>query len=146
MATVLNYVEVQDSIQTPTDSFVVSRGLDSGNNTGWLFGINVQYLSIQDSNATPPQYFIATNSIDVSDNTGWFINGTITTSATNRLAEAGAIAYGQISSALPNKVSRLGGAGQIEADIVKIKADGVYTTRVSGLTVRGRLINKALGY
>jgi hypothetical protein len=62
----------------------------------------------------------------------------------DRKAESGAIITGQESTAAVGTVSRLGGAGQIEADIRKVLSDGVFTTPVSGLTVRGRIINKAL--
>jgi hypothetical protein len=109
--------------------------------------INVAYLDIQDCDATPSSYtWYADNSIDDGNNTGWNFVEVPSFQTNERIAEQGAVIIGQASSATPGTVSRLGGAGQIEADIVKIKADGVYTTRVSNLTARGRLINKALGY
>lgn len=58
----------------------------------------------------------------------------------DRLAENGAVLTGQ--SAVASTASRLGGAGQIEKDMVTYKA--TYTQKVSGLTVKGRLINKAV--
>jgi hypothetical protein len=63
----------------------------------------------------------------------------------DRLAENGAIIYAQESTATAGTIPRLAGAGQIKADIRKLVADGFYTSPVSGLSVRGRLINKALG-
>jgi hypothetical protein len=61
-----------------------------------------------------------------------------------RAAENGAVEFAQASVALSGTVSRLAGAGHIEAEIRKLVTDGVYTTTVSGLTVKGRLINKSL--
>jgi hypothetical protein len=62
----------------------------------------------------------------------------------DRLGENGAIKFAQESTAAVGTVSRLGGAGQIEADILKIKSENLYKSKVSNLTVRGRLINKAM--
>jgi len=57
----------------------------------------------------------------------------------DKLAEQGAVQYAQLQVA--STASRLGGAGQIEADIVRYKTQ--FAAKVSGLTVKGRLINKA---
>jgi len=62
----------------------------------------------------------------------------------DRLGENGAIQFAQESTAAVGTVSRLGGAGQIEADIRRLVAEGFYTTKVAAYTVRGRLINAAL--
>jgi hypothetical protein len=62
----------------------------------------------------------------------------------DRKAENGAIQFAQESSADVGTVSRLAGAGQIEADIRRLVAEGFYTTKVAAYTVRGRLINAAL--
>ena len=103
--------------------------------------ITVTYLDIRDSNATPEDFFVANNSTDSGNNYGWVING-IGISTDSRLAEAGAVIVALDSNKPINTVSRLGGAGQIEADVIRFNAE--YTTKVSGLTVRGRLINKAI--
>jgi hypothetical protein len=62
----------------------------------------------------------------------------------DRLGENGAIKYAQQFNAPATPISRLAGAGQIEADIFRLIVDGYYTEKVSGLTVRGRLINKMI--
>jgi hypothetical protein len=62
----------------------------------------------------------------------------------DRLAEAGAVQEGVASTQPAGTVSRLGGAGAIESNIIDYKTQ--YTTQVSGLTAKGRWINKALGY
>ena len=62
----------------------------------------------------------------------------------DRLAEAGAVQEGVASTNLPNTVSRLGAAGAIEANIIDYKTQ--YSAQVSGLTAKGRWINKAKGY
>jgi hypothetical protein len=105
--------------------------------------ITTNYLYIQDSNAIPADFFYANNSTDNGNNTGWVFNN-VSNVEKFRLAESGAIKFAQESTATVGTVSRLGGAGQIEADILKLVADGVYTTKVSALTVRGRLINAAI--
>jgi hypothetical protein len=62
----------------------------------------------------------------------------------DRIAEEGAIQYAQQSTADVGTVSRLAGAGQIEADMIRLVVDGFYTQKVSGLSVRGRIINKMI--
>lgn len=62
----------------------------------------------------------------------------------DRLAEAGAVQEAVASTKPAGSVSRLGGAGAIESNIIDYKTQ--YTTQVSGLTAKGRWINKALGY
>jgi hypothetical protein len=64
--------------------------------------------------------------------------------ANERLAEAGAVIVGAASTAPAGSVSRLAGAGAIEANMIDYKT--AYSAPVSGLTVKGRLINKAKGY
>jgi hypothetical protein len=64
--------------------------------------------------------------------------------ANERLAEQGAVIVGAASVAPAGSVSRLGGAGAIEANMIDYKTQ--YSAKVSNLTVKGRLINKALGY
>jgi hypothetical protein len=63
---------------------------------------------------------------------------------TDRLAEAGAVQVAVASTKPAGSVSRLGAAGAIEANIIDYKTQ--YSTKVSGLTAKGRWINKALGY
>lgn len=63
---------------------------------------------------------------------------------TDRLAEAGAVQEGVASTKPAGTVSRLGGAGAIESNIIDYKTQ--YSAKVSGLTAKGRWINKALGY
>ena len=63
---------------------------------------------------------------------------------TDRLAEAGAVQEGVASTQPADTVSRLGGAGAIESNIIDYKTQ--YAAKVSGLTAKGRWINKALGY
>jgi hypothetical protein len=62
----------------------------------------------------------------------------------DRLAENGAVQFGQASTATDGTVSRLAGAGQIEAEIRRLVAEGFYTAKVAAYTVKGRLINAAL--
>jgi len=105
--------------------------------------ITANYLFIQDSNAIPADFFYANNSTDNGNNTGWVFNN-VSNVGNSRLAESGAIKFAQNSTSTVGTISRLGGAGQVKADIIKIINDGVYTEPVSALTVRGRLINAAL--
>ena len=106
--------------------------------------ITVNYLNIQDSNGYPDGIFTANNSVDAGNNTGWTING-VALGDTDRLAEAGAVKYA-VSSGLPSSagISRLGAAGAIEANILDYEKQ--YNAPVSGLTAKGRWINKAKGY
>ena len=105
--------------------------------------ITVTYLDIIDSNAIPEDFFIANSSTDSGNNAGWIINGAgISTDA--RLAEAGAVIVGKDSNKPAGTVSRLGGAGAIEANMIEYKIQ--YSEPVSGLTAKGRWINKAKGY
>jgi len=104
--------------------------------------VDSDYLSISNSEATPSNtWYAGTNSTDGGGNTGWTFTAApiITDSTTSRLAERGSVIVGQ--SKQTSTASRLGGAGQIEADIVRYKTE--FSSRVSGLTVKGRLINKA---
>lgn len=104
----------------------------------------VNYLSIRDSNGFPDGEFVANNSIDEENNTGWVING-VALDNFDRLAENGAVKYGIASPATSaTDISRLGGAGAIEANMIEYKTQ--YTAPVSGLTAKGRWINKAKGY
>ena len=64
--------------------------------------------------------------------------------ANERLAEQGAVIVGASSTAPSGSVSRLGGAGAIEANMIDYKTQ--YSAPVSGLTAKGRWINKAKGY
>jgi hypothetical protein len=105
--------------------------------------ITSTYLSIIDSNASPANFFIANYSTDAGNNTGWDINATVGTDYP-RLAEAGAVLTGISSTKTPGTVSRLGGAGAIEANMLDYKTQ--YSSKVSGLTAKGRWINKVLGY
>jgi hypothetical protein len=105
--------------------------------------IIVNYLQIQDSNATPENFFYAYNSTDSGNNSGWVINAG-NDSDKIRLAESGAVITGKSSNKPAGTVSRLGGAGGIEANMLDYKNQ--YNAPVSGLTVKGRLINKAKGY
>jgi len=104
--------------------------------------VDSDYLSISNSEATPSNtWYAGTNSTDGGGNTGWTFTAApvITESNIERLAERGAVIVGQ--SKQTSTAGRLGGAGQIEADIVRYKTQ--FSSRVSGLTVKGRLINKA---
>lgn len=64
--------------------------------------------------------------------------------ANERLAEQGAVIVGAASTKPAGSVSRLGGAGAIEANMIEYKT--AYSAPVSGLTAKGRWINKAKGY
>lgn len=106
--------------------------------------IIVSYLNIQDSAATPNNTFQASDSIDLGNNDGWTFVSIPTNLATQRLAEAGAVQIAVASTNPAGSVSRLGGAGAIEANIIDYKTQ--YDAPVSGLTAKGRWINKAKGY
>jgi len=105
--------------------------------------ITVNYLNIVNSNAIPEDFFVADNSTNGGNNTGWVINGAgIAPDA--RLAEAGAVIVGKDSNKPAGTVSRLGAAGAIEANMIDYRTQ--YSLPVSGLTAKGRWINKAKGY
>ena len=60
------------------------------------------------------------------------------------LGENGAVQNGKSSVKAAGSVSRLAGAGAIEANMIEYKNN--YTAKVTGLTAKGRWINKAKGY
>ena len=64
--------------------------------------------------------------------------------ANERIAEQGAVIVGAASTKTAGSVSRLGAAGAIEANMIDYKT--AYSSKVSGLTAKGRWINKAKGY
>lgn len=105
--------------------------------------INVSYLDIQDSYASPSYTFNASSSINSGNNVNWGFSSVPTVQVNARLAEAGAVAIALASTAPAGSVSRLGGAGAIEANIIDYKTQ--YSGKVSGLTAKGRWINKAKG-
>lgn len=62
----------------------------------------------------------------------------------DRKAEQGAVQYGQERWSFENNDSRLAGAGQIANEIRRLVEQGEYTDYVSGLSVKGRLINRMI--
>jgi len=62
----------------------------------------------------------------------------------DRKAEQGAVQYGQDRWSFENEDSRLAGAGHIANEIRRLVEQGQYTDYVSGLSVKGRLINRMI--
>jgi len=79
-----SYIDVQDAIATPANTWFFSNSTNSGNNTGITFanysGVRVVNVDVQDSIATPAFWFADNASVNSGNNTGWIFNTTPTTS------------------------------------------------------------------
>lgn len=77
-----SYIDVQDAVATPANTWFFSNSTNSGNNTGIAFvnysGVRVSNVNVQDCIATPAFWFAEGASVNSGNNTGWIFSPVVT--------------------------------------------------------------------
>lgn len=72
------YLDVQDCIASPINTFYAASSTDSGNNLNWNFPalvVEMQYVDIQDCiGASPHLWFATKDSVNRGNNTNWIFD------------------------------------------------------------------------
>ena len=69
------YLDVQDCVASPSNTFYAASSTNSGNNLNWgfpAFAVEMQYVNVRDRiGASPYLWFGTLDSVDSGNNTNW---------------------------------------------------------------------------